>query len=179
MARVASALHDKRNSPRSRENAPVVFNDFLGWRHAYITAELGRVPLCEPGTAAMIIVHDDTQCGRSFFGPPGRRRTVQELRAIIEQLMHDPSKGSRIVTQLQREDGRLLMELMRCIQSQKGRYRWWGCLPSAQYVCTRPSPIQPCVSWREIPSHQRNALAFRHRCVSVPTAARSTRAGWE
>ena len=42
-----------------------------------------------------------------------------KLRAVIEELMRDPSKVSEIATKLQTEDPALLMELMQWIQRQK------------------------------------------------------------
>jgi hypothetical protein len=44
----------------------------------------------------------------------------QKLKAIVERLRRDPLKGLEIITQLQRDDPALLMELMKWIQSQKG-----------------------------------------------------------
>jgi len=41
------------------------------------------------------------------------------LRAVIEQLMRDPSKFQDIAEKLQREDPALLMELVELIQSQQ------------------------------------------------------------
>ena len=52
-------------------------------------------------------------------GQSSRSEPSPELRAVIEQLMRDPSKLQAIAAQLQRDDPALFRELVEWIQNQQ------------------------------------------------------------
>ena len=56
--------------------------------------------------------------GMDRAGAGGQMEPSPKLRAVIEQLMNDPSKFQDITEKLQRESPELFMELMQWIQSQ-------------------------------------------------------------
>ncbi|MBE9571895.1 MAG: tetratricopeptide repeat protein, partial [Proteobacteria bacterium] len=57
--------------------------------------------------------------GVDLEGAGGQKEPSPKLRAVIEELVRDPSKVQDIAAKLQREDPALLMELMEFIQSQE------------------------------------------------------------
>ena len=57
------------------------------------------------------------------LGGPGKSESPApspKLRAVIEELMRDPAKGSEVAARLQREEPALLQELMDWLQRQQG-----------------------------------------------------------
>jgi tetratricopeptide (TPR) repeat protein len=81
-----------------------------GHRRAELRAEHPNVAIRDLNNLASVA---------SGHQPAGRGRAADAPRAVIEQLLQDPSKAQEIVGQLQQEDPQLFNELIAWIQSQQ------------------------------------------------------------